>query len=239
LPAWQRLTAPPAPLLPAVSAGDATVVEHDSAGAVTIPLSLSWPATGATSVHWTTANGTAVAPGDFVASSGIASFAAGEIAATVSVPVVDDGVAEPVQAFTVKLSVPVGLAIDDTAAKVTVLDDDAPLSLSVHDTWTYEGDAKTARLLYHVVLSQPVPDGVTVDVTFTTAGGTATAGTDYLVVPATPLTFAAGEQTKTVAVTVYGETLVERNETVRLKMSAPHGATLADAVATGTIVNDD
>jgi dipeptidyl aminopeptidase/acylaminoacyl peptidase len=238
LPAWQRLVTAPAPLLPAVAAGDATVTEGPAAVA-TIPVTLSWPAAGASSVQWTTVNGSAGAPGDFVASSGIAQFAAGATATTISVPIVDDGVAEAVQSFTVKLSAPSALTIGDTAAKVNVLDDDAPLSLSVRDAWTYERDLATAHLVYRVSLSRAVPDGATVTVTIATSGGTATAATDYAVLPATPLTFAAGEQTKTVAVTVFGDTVPERNETVRVAMTAPHGAVLADAAAIGTNVNDD
>jgi len=66
--------------------------------------------------------------------------------------------------------------------------------------------------------------------------GTATAGTDF-VAPASTLSFAVGETTKTFNVTVNGDTTVETDETVVLTFS---GAKLAASVtATGTITNDD
>ncbi len=54
------------------------------------------------------------------------------------------------------------------------------------------------------------------------------------------LTFAAGEASKTIAVKVAGDTTVEPNETFRLTLSNPSGATLGTSVvAVATISNDD
>src|SRR5262249_48287502 len=53
------------------------------------------------------------------------------------------------------------------------------------------------------------------------------------------VTFAPGETTKTVNVSVTGDTTYEPNETLTLTLSAPSNATLATASATGTIINDD
>jgi chitinase len=59
-------------------------------------------------------------------------------------------------------------------------------------------------------------------------------------VPLTTVTFAPGETTKTVNVSVLGDTTHEPNETFNLVLSAPSaGTTISDASGTATIVNDD
>src|SRR5262249_1868802 len=68
--------------------------------------------------------------------------------------------------------------------------------------------------------------------------GTATAGSDYVAASGT-LTFAPSETSKLVHVAVTGDTAAESNETLTLTLSAAHGATIADGIATGTINNDD
>src|SRR5206468_3388987 len=59
-------------------------------------------------------------------------------------------------------------------------------------------------------------------------------------VPTTALHFNAGDTTKTVSVTINGDTKVEGNETFNLNLTgATNGATIADGQGIGTIVNDD
>src|SRR5439155_13420396 len=53
------------------------------------------------------------------------------------------------------------------------------------------------------------------------------------------LTFAAGQTTALVPVTVYGDTVFEPDETFYLYLYSPTNATIARSTATGTIVNDD
>jgi ELWxxDGT repeat protein len=59
------------------------------------------------------------------------------------------------------------------------------------------------------------------------------------VLPGGTLTFAAGETSKTITVEVAAESAVEANEGFKVTISAPTGATLGTATATGTILNDD
>ena len=79
----------------------------------------------------------------------------------------------------------------------------------------------------------------TVTVGYATANGTATAGSDYVSAFGT-LSFAAGETTKTVSVTINGDTAVEPNEAFFLNLlNATGGVAIADAQGVGTITNDD
>ena len=76
-----------------------------------------------------------------------------------------------------------------------------------------------------------------VTVTYATADGTADSK-DYRSANGT-LTIKAGATTGTITVVVTGDTAVEPNETFFVNLSNPVNATLLDAQAVGTIVNDD
>src|SRR4051812_26376423 len=71
------------------------------------------------------------------------------------------------------------------------------------------------------------------------ASGTAAAGSDYAAKTGT-LSFAAGETSKTIAVTVYGDRTSEPDETFTVALSgAPAGVILVKGQGVGTVVNDD
>ena len=66
---------------------------------------------------------------------------------------------------------------------------------------------------------------------YATAGGTATAGSDYAATSGT-LTFNPGVTTQTITVNVNGDTTVEPDETFFVDLSAPTNATIATAQGT-------
>jgi hypothetical protein len=75
-------------------------------------------------------------------------------------------------------------------------------------------------------------------VTYTTADGTATAGSDYT--PASgPVTFLPGQTSRPVSVPVLGDDVVEADETFQVNLSSPTNATIGDGQGIGTITNDD
>jgi fibronectin-binding autotransporter adhesin len=75
-------------------------------------------------------------------------------------------------------------------------------------------------------------------VDYTTADGTATAGSDYSAAAGT-LTIPAGQTTGSIIVGVTGDNAPEPAETLTLTLSNPVGAKIVTGVATGTIQNDD
>ena len=97
-------------------------------------------------------------------------------------------------------------------------------------------EAPGAVLAFAVTLDPAASAPVTVD--YRTVDGTAAVGADYLAASGS-LAFAAGETEKTVSVTVVDDSHDEGEETLRLVLSNASGASLADAEATGTIVNTD
>ena len=106
------------------------------------------------------------------------------------------------------------------------------LTLSVSDGSATEG----AAVEFTVSLSAASSQQVTVQ--YATSGGTAESGTDFTAASGT-LTFAANETSQTVSVSTTADSVYEENETFTLALSNPTNATLGDAAATGTIIDDD
>jgi hypothetical protein len=115
-------------------------------------------------------------------------------------------------------------------------DFDGPLvatpALSVADLAVSEGGTAT-----FTVRLAPTSGG-TVQVSYATANGTASAGSDYSSTSGS-LTFTAGQSTRTVSVPVSEDSTPEANETFVLNLSAPVGAILTDSQAQATILDDD
>jgi hypothetical protein len=110
-------------------------------------------------------------------------------------------------------------------------------ALSAVDVARLEGNSGTASLLFTVKLSKADTRNI-ITVKYATANGTALTGSDYTAVSGT-LTFPKGNTSQTVAVAVLGDTVLEPDETFTLKLSSPVKATISDATAVGTILNDE
>ena len=111
---------------------------------------------------------------------------------------------------------------------------EGPPGLSVADAVVQEGPG--AALAFAVTLDRPTSAAVQVD--YATRNGSAQAGSDYTARSGT-LSFAPGETAKTAEVAVLDDSHDEGSETLKLVLSNPSGAFLADGEATGTIENSD
>ena len=113
----------------------------------------------------------------------------------------------------------------------------APPSVSINDaTNVAEGNTGSANTVFKVNLARAVEQTVTVD--FSTASGVATAGSDFTAVSAT-LTFAPGEISKTVSVSVIGDRIAEPNETFFVNLSNTVNGSIARGQGRGTIFDDE
>ena len=183
-----------------------------------------------------TANGTATAPGDYLATSGTLAFDPGETTQSVSVTVNGDLLDEANETYFVNLTSPVNATIADGQGLGTITDDDPPPELSIDDVTVTEGNSGTTNATFTVSLS--AASGRAVSVNYATADGTATAPGDYLSTSGT-LAFDPGETTQSVSVTVNGDLLDEANETYFVNLTAPVNATIADGQGLGTITDND
>jgi hypothetical protein len=122
--------------------------------------------------------------------------------------------------------------VSPTCEKVTGI---TPPAVSIADATVVEGNAG-ATLAFQVTLSKASKKAASVQ--YATANGSASSPADYASATGN-LTFAAGEKSKTIAVSIVGELNYEPDETFTVMLSSPVNATVADASATGTITNDD
>jgi hypothetical protein len=229
-------TPPPAPTF--LSLNDPIVSESSSGTTATFTVTRSGATAGASSVKVKTSGGTATVPGDYTAVAlTTVSFAGGETAKTVDVPIAGDNLPEASETFNLVLSAPTGVTIADAAGTATILNDDGAAYVTVANISLTETDTATTPATFTVTRTGNTNGTTTVKVK--TSNGTAAAGTDYTSLPLTSITFTPGETTKTITVDVTGDSTFEKSETFNLVLSTPTGATISDAAATATITNDD
>ena len=206
-----------------ISIADVTISE--SGGSATITFTRSGATGGAASVAWTTSNGTAIGGSDFTSGSGTVNFLAGETTKTISIPIINDAIAEGTETFSVTLSSATGATIGTGTATVTINDNDtAGLTITGGPLTTTEGGTTAQFTL--VLTSQP-----TADVTVVITGLDATEGT----LSTTSLTFTAlnWNQPQTVTVTGVDDALFDGNQTYTLTATANGGGYVNK---TGTII---
>lgn len=191
---------------------------------------------GVAAVDFATVGGFSTPDSDYQTTSGSLVFNDGETSKTIKVKVFGDTAIEDDNTVDVELSNPVNGFIDDALATGTIINDDAPPTISVNDVSVVEGNSGTKTVTFTVKLNAASPN--TVKVNYATQNLTATAGSDY-VAKSGQLTFFPGQTSKTVSVTVKGDTVVEPNEQFRLNLSGPQNATIADGQGIATIVNND
>ncbi len=221
---------------PTISIADATIPDETSTPR-TVTVSLSTESAQTVEVDYATADGTAVAVNDYIATSGTVTFNPGETSQTISVTMVQDNLAEVDEVFNIDLSNPVNATISDNQSEVTITDDEGTPVLSVADAST--SDETATNLVATVSLSEPSSQTITVD--YATSDDTATAGDDYTAISATPLTFNPGDVSKTVNIAILSDVIDENDETFTLTLSSPTNATVSTTAgaATMTIVDDD
>jgi hypothetical protein len=226
-----------------ISITDVTIAEGNS-GTKTATFTVSHTGTAAFSVNYATADGSATAGSDYVATSNTLNFAAGSGAAqsqTVSVTINGDTTVEPDETFFVNLLNPTnGGTIVKSQGIGTITNDDTAAgvgNISITDVTIAEGNAGTSFATFTVTRTG---GNAAFDLTYATADGTATAGTDYVAQPTSTVSFAAGDLTKTISVAINGDTTIEPDETFFVNLSnATNGGTIVDAQGLGTITNDD
>ena len=185
-----------------ISIGDASA---DEPGTLTFPVTLSQASAREVKISWATADGTAAAGSDYTGGGGTLTFAPGDTSKNIDVAVIGDSVTEENETMKVLLSGPVGVPaanVLDGEGAGTIIDKNAPPSLSISDTLGREGGGVT----FTVSLAGTTLRTVTVR--FNTADGTAKAGSDYVARTGT-LTFAPGEKSKTIAVSIIDDTEAE------------------------------
>jgi Calx-beta domain-containing protein len=222
---------------PVVSIGNAAVTEGNAGSStLSFTVSLSRPGLVTATVDWATSDGTATAPGDFTDTSSTVTFTPGDVEEAVEVPVNADTQYEVDETLIVDLSNPTDSFMGDGQGVGTITNDDPVPSVSISDASVAEGNAGTTTALFDLTLS--AMSGASADVVWTTVDGSALAGLDHVAASGT-VSFAPGDVSETISVTINGDTIDEPNEGFNVVLSAPNGAVISDGTGSGTIVDDD
>jgi hypothetical protein len=236
--------------VPSVAIGNGHGAEGTGAGAggVDIPVTLSAPSGKQVSVPYTLAPGTALAPGDFDATGGTVTIAAGQTSGAIHVATVKDNVDEPDETLTATLGTPTNATLgSQTTATGTIDNDDVP-TITVGSASAPEGNSGVTTFTFPITLSNPSARTITVkyataDVTTASvpAAKRATAGQDYTPVATSTATFSPGETSKSFPVNVLPDRLIESDEVfaVQLSEASPVGTLANGGLGVGAILNDD
>jgi hypothetical protein len=202
--AWLPLSAP------TICVSDVTVTEGNTGtvGAtfiVTLSAAYGQPVT----VAYATADGNATpGGGDFQARSGTLTFGVGETSKTITVPVNGDRIGEYNEEFYLRLSNPINAFVSDETGVGTIVDDEPYAYISGKTTVT-EGNTGTREAVFIVSLGTVSDADVTVR--YSTAAGSAAAGSDYQAATGT-VTIPAGQTSRTVRVRIIGDRTPEQTE---------------------------
>ncbi len=224
--------------LPRVNLGTPTSSMSEVVTARTIPITLSAASAQAVVVNYTV-GGTSTGGGvDHSLAAGTVTFAAGETARSIALPVINDTLDEPDETVIVTLTGANMNALLGTTLEhiATIEDDDGPPTVAFAVA-TLSSPEATAAPVINVTLS--TASGKTVTVDYARTAGTASA-LDFGLAGAA-LVFNPGQTTLAIPLMVADDALDEDDETVVLTLGAtPTNATLgALTTHTLTITDDD
>src|SRR3954452_5807032 len=226
------VTAQAAP--PELKVSDVTVLEGNS-GTTFASFTINYGGSGASgvSVDYATADETATAGSDYTSTSGTVALPNGGCkCTTVHGPIIGDNTVEPNETCEVNLSNPVGKGITDAQGIGTITNDDQPHA-TIDDPSVAENGG---TLTFTVSLDQASPTDAVM--TYSTAAGTATDGSDYTGVTGT-LTILAGQTQGTIDVPVLDDSIYEGDEDLTMNLVAVSGVVVDDPQGDGTITEND
>ena len=223
---------------PVIKLGDAVIDEKDGLAFMTI--SLDKPSVNGVIANYTLQNVTASKGTDYINfPSQTVSFAPGETAKQIAVGILNDSVTETIEVFNVALTGVNGATTgEDGLSHIAIWKNDTSVvnnsTINVTHVSAVENQGYVDFLIH---LNAPNTGKITVN--YQTNNGTAIFNSDGIDTSGT-LTFAAGEMVKTVRVALVNDVLSESIENFQFQLFNPSvNATLGNAIATATIIDDD
>ena len=218
----------------------ATASINEGGGVLTLNVTRTGTLTAAASVNYATAAGTALPSSDFISTNGTLTWAAGDGGTkSIAIPIVDNALVEGLEAFTVTLSAPIGATLGSAnRSTISVVDNDSAIQFVAATAAANEVAGTVSLNVTRTAGAGASVDAASVD--YLTANGTALAGSDYTASGGT-VSWNAGELgTKTIAIPVTDDTLVEPAETFSVTLVNPVNASLgAMKTATATLTDND
>lgn len=197
-------------------------------------------AQGVSSVNYAVVHGGTSASDFSGVTSGTVTFASGETSKTLTLTAVGDTVVEASEGFQVQLSQPTGAVLGTASAAGSITNDDTPvISITATGAAKVEGTSATSTPLTFTVDRNTTLGASTVHWTLEHAATGGTNADDFTGATSGSLSFADGEDRKTITVQAVADQRIEDAEQFSIVLSNPGGATLGTASAVGTIANDD
>jgi hypothetical protein len=218
---------------PRLSVSDLTVAEQDADTVATFVVRLSPASSRRVGVNFNTADGTAVNASDYSGTAGALIFRPGQRRKLVRVPVTGDTLSEAAERFSLTLTSPSRASISRATGTATITDND-PLPVVQFTSGSASGGESSTSPTVKVSLSSVSGQQVTVGVTAT--GGTATVADDFTV--HSPVSFAPGEVSADVPLTIVDDNVAETDETAQLTLGNAVGAAIGSP-GTFTYTLDD
>ena len=244
--------------LPTVRMNDISVIEGDGSndpGHFLITLDRAAPTD--ITMQYTIIGGSAdEGSGDYFPSRGFLTIKEGQESLRLTTSIYGDENIEGDEQFSVVLSSLQNAVFENNApliqAFATILDDDGgPISgpagigdpgrgvakpaksttvqVEAVDSGLIEGNGSSDQVSVFLVLSQPATSDITLE--YATVEGTATAGDDYFSIAGTK-TIEAGLLSAEIPISVYGDSVIEGDETFTLRFTNPTGALFANGLST-------
>ncbi|MGO8749087.1 MAG: Calx-beta domain-containing protein [Thermoguttaceae bacterium] len=227
---------------PCVSIANVSVMKAKSGTTnATFTVSLSAASGTPVTVSYATANGgahpatSAGHQSDYSPKSGTLTFNPGQTKETLTVPIYGNTVYDLNETFLVNLSSPTGATLATSTATGTIENNNPMPAISVSSPSVVESSNPSATVLAVFQVTLTGATDMPVTVAYTTANGTALAGTAYTAQSGT-LTFTpGGPTTQTVVVNVSGSAVQQLTKNFYLDLSSPTYATLKNKQGICTI----
>ncbi len=220
--------------LPSLSITGSSVEEEAGSLRFIVRLSVPFLSTDVF-FDYETISGSASAPSDYTSDSGRASIPAGSSTAEIFIDIVNDGVNEGDEVFSLKLSNPVNATISKASA-LGIIEGEIP-SLFIADATALESEQV---LRFAVTLSNTFRRELFVD--YKTIAISASNDIDYKGVVAQTIIISQGDTTAEIMIDISNDTSIENDENFFVVISTNEPTadiSISREQATGTIVNDD
>jgi uncharacterized protein (TIGR02145 family) len=173
---------------------------------------------------------------------GSVSFSSGDTTQIINIKINGDTSLEPDETFVVTLSNATNDATITTATATSIIQTDDPyLIIAAASTNKDEGDSGVNEFTYTVTREGYTSLVSTVDWAVTGSGNNAANLSDFIgnSLPSGTLTFNKGDKTKTITVSVSGDTALEPDDTFTVTLSNPSNTQITTSSVTSTIISDD
>ena len=230
------------------TASIANVTVSEGAGTMTLTLNLSHESSRSTAYETTTSGvgGTATQGADYenFLSGGEARITvpAGDTQASLDITITDDAAAESSETITIHWdNDPTGISNGDATPSVinftgTITDNDSGAQLTIQDA---SADETSSSIAFRIDISETLTQDVTFKYTTSIGASDTAEADDFDPESAVSHTLSAGSAAGFIDIDLNDDVLYEGAETFTVTISNPVNASIADATATGTIIDDE